>query len=263
MASSTAPRCVVLTHVYNEEYLMPWWLEHHARVFDHGIVVDHGSTDATAAIVRRVCPTWEVRRTRTETFGAAETDAELMDLEASLPEGTVKMVLTVTEFLMVRGRLADAFAGTEPRCVGIKPLAAVGQVAHPRSLAELLGGVTAVCPTARPGHRFVHSHATGRYGIGRHVTVLPWEPAGPDGPFLLWLGFYPWNDAFRARKAQIKDRIPQSDYARGLSYQHAWTLERQEEQKRRIEATSVPVAAFGPALAAALAALARTATVTT
>ena len=31
---------VVVSHFFNEAYLLPWWLRHHRDVFDHGVLID-------------------------------------------------------------------------------------------------------------------------------------------------------------------------------------------------------------------------------
>ncbi|MCA3390648.1 MAG: glycosyltransferase family 2 protein, partial [Roseomonas sp.] len=38
----------VICHFFNEAYLLPWWLKHHVPIFDHGVMIDHGSTDGSA-----------------------------------------------------------------------------------------------------------------------------------------------------------------------------------------------------------------------
>ena len=235
-------RSVVITHLFNEEYLLPFWLEHHGALFDHGVIIDHGSTDASKAIVARMCPTWEIRDSRLSSFGARETDQEVMEAEREFP-GWIKAVLTVTEFLMCTQPLADLFLpGSDPACVHMKPLAASGDLADPATLPDLLRGITRVCTTARPGSRFLHTHPDGRYYVGRHLTEHDSAPVDPErGPFLLWLGFYPWNDRFRRRKAQIGARIPQSDFEQGFSWQHAWDHARVLLQKERVDEASVPV----------------------
>jgi hypothetical protein len=29
---------LVVSHFFNESYLMPWWLKHHRETFDHGVI---------------------------------------------------------------------------------------------------------------------------------------------------------------------------------------------------------------------------------
>ena len=41
--SCKVPRLTVICHFRNEEVLLPFWLRHHALLFDHGILIDYGS----------------------------------------------------------------------------------------------------------------------------------------------------------------------------------------------------------------------------
>lgn len=47
----------VISHFYNEEYLLPWWLNHHKNIFDNGILINYGSTDKSVEIIKSICPT--------------------------------------------------------------------------------------------------------------------------------------------------------------------------------------------------------------
>jgi hypothetical protein len=87
----------VVCHFYNEEKLLPWWLEHHKHIFDHGIMIDYFSTDRSMEIIREVCPDWEIRYTRNKYFDSAPIDQEVMRIESML--GGWRMCLNVTEFL--------------------------------------------------------------------------------------------------------------------------------------------------------------------
>ena len=69
----------------NEEYLLPWWLAHHLPMFDHGIMIDCGSTDGSADICRTFAPNWRLVRSRLMTFAALSVDFEIMRYEAELP----------------------------------------------------------------------------------------------------------------------------------------------------------------------------------
>lgn len=51
----------IISHFYNEEYLLPWWLMHHTKIFDHGILINRGSTDRSVEICKLFAPNWEVR----------------------------------------------------------------------------------------------------------------------------------------------------------------------------------------------------------
>lgn len=88
---------VVICHFYNEEYLLPWWLKHHSRIFDHGIMINYASTDRSVEIIRELCPTWDIIPSRNETFDAATCDREVQDWEGIV--GGWRVALNVTEFL--------------------------------------------------------------------------------------------------------------------------------------------------------------------
>jgi len=71
----------VICHFYNEEFLLPWWLNHHRSIFDHGIMINYHSTDRSVEIIRELCPTWEIRYSRNIDFHAEKIDLEVMDYE--------------------------------------------------------------------------------------------------------------------------------------------------------------------------------------
>lgn len=90
-------RKTVISHFYNEEHLLPWWLRHHKQIFDHGIMIDYHSTDRSMEIIREICPDWELRYTRNKYFDSTPIDEEVMDIEKEL-EGW-RVCLNTTEFL--------------------------------------------------------------------------------------------------------------------------------------------------------------------
>jgi hypothetical protein len=95
----------VMTHFYNEEYLLPWWLNHHKKYFDHGIMINYQSSDNSVNLIKEICPTWEIIDTKNDSFGAAEVDKEVMDIEKSLSGW--RIVLNTTEFLIGDFSLLD------------------------------------------------------------------------------------------------------------------------------------------------------------
>ena len=36
-------KSTIIAHFFNEEYLLPWWLNHHKKIFDYGILFDYSS----------------------------------------------------------------------------------------------------------------------------------------------------------------------------------------------------------------------------
>jgi len=89
----------IISHFYNEETLLPWWLEHHKQIFDHGILIDYQSTDRSCDLIREICPTWEIRPSRNPNFAnSMAIDNEVMDIEKVL--GGWRIALNITEFLV-------------------------------------------------------------------------------------------------------------------------------------------------------------------
>jgi len=88
----------LISHFYNEEWLLPWFLNHHKTVFDHGIMIDYHSTDRSVEIIKEICPKWEIHKSKNTYFGWAEVDSEVCDYEKNI-QGW-RIALNVTEFLI-------------------------------------------------------------------------------------------------------------------------------------------------------------------
>ena len=228
----------VLTNVFNEEYLLPFWLEHHRKIFDHGIVIDYRSTDSSMDIVRKMCPTWEIRTTRNTHFCAHEIDTEFMDIESEL-DG-YKMVLNTTEFLITREDIRSLVLDDVNKAYAIQCLVACSKKEdiYPETLPELFGGIERV-QTENRGMRLLHSFPHGHYSVGRHIVTLPLTAFIPA--YISWFGFYPWNNRLLARKLQIKNNIPECDRRNGAGFQHFWETEEQVKQRDIYASESVPL----------------------
>ena len=95
----------IISHIWNEEYLLPFWLNHHKKHFDHGIIIDYHSTDRSVEIIKEICPTWEVVPSTNQRMGALVMDREIEDIERQHPGW--KMVLSTTEFLVGNYKMLD------------------------------------------------------------------------------------------------------------------------------------------------------------
>ena len=90
----------VISHFLNEELFLPHWLRHHVPMFDHGIMIDYGSTDRSVEIIRELAPHWEIRKTHNDRFMEPAITNEVAEIEKGLPPKYWKLVLNVTEFLV-------------------------------------------------------------------------------------------------------------------------------------------------------------------
>jgi 2-polyprenyl-3-methyl-5-hydroxy-6-metoxy-1,4-benzoquinol methylase/dihydrodipicolinate reductase len=92
----TRSRAVLVTHYTNDAAWLPFFVRHHAPMFDAAILVDVDSTDASAEIIRLQAPeSWKVvRKTR------ASIEEEIQHQEAQFPGGTWTVWLNVDELLV-------------------------------------------------------------------------------------------------------------------------------------------------------------------
>jgi len=89
-------KITVFAHVFNEELLIPYWLNHHKKMFDHGVIINYDSTDNTVNIINKICPTWEIV-TPTEPFGSCIN--QIHNLETQ--HDGWKITLNISEFLFI------------------------------------------------------------------------------------------------------------------------------------------------------------------
>lgn len=90
----------ILTHFYNEEFLLPLWLNHHRKFFESGILFDYGSTDRSVEIIRDICPHWQVRPSKNIYFDHIDCDIEIMEAESQLNPSSFRTSITCTEFIV-------------------------------------------------------------------------------------------------------------------------------------------------------------------
>ena len=100
---------ILFSHFYNEEYILPFWLRHHREIFDHGVLIDHRSTDRSCEIIRELVPHWEILPTEDEHWDIYYSDLMEMVHQEKRFEGW-KICLNTTEFLC-----AESLASVEAR----------------------------------------------------------------------------------------------------------------------------------------------------
>ncbi|MBA2125614.1 hypothetical protein DLM45_05165 [Hyphomicrobium methylovorum] len=231
-------RRVVISHFFNEAYLLPWWLKHHRDIFDHGVLIDYASTDGSADICRSLVPGWEVVQSENASFAAIMCDFEVMKHEQRFP-GAWKLVLNTTEFFVAPGlekmerllvqhdmtgvRLPGAvMIDTEPDVAPDPALPLVQQKSSGIWESEMdFKGLQIPGLTFPTRSRFYHRYEIGAYTPGRHSSQLPRQVNGSrDLGSIHWYGYSPWTNAFKARKLQISDRRDTFDVKNGFGAQH-------------------------------------------
>jgi hypothetical protein len=210
----------VIIHIYNEEYMLPFWLKHHKNIFNHGIIIDYRSTDNSINICKEICPTWDIITTRNEMFDAKNVDLEVMDIEDKI--SGIKICLNVTEFLFTLKPLIHYFKEDESLSYAIKVTSPYSvNTYYPENNHELFEDMLnedVFCHNDRD-YRQLHNFGNGAYSRGRHATSNPITNNDIE-LHIIWTGYYPFNELVLKRKLQIKNNIPESDKKLGIGYQH-------------------------------------------
>lgn len=229
---------VLIAHVYNEAYLLPWWIRHHVGMFDEGVIIDYASTDGSMDIVRKLAPHWKIMSSQHQAFDAMLCDQEVMAIERTY-DNHWKMVLNVTEFLCVRDMkswlasleqhgweaygirtaiMVDAISAESPDLDPDQPL--VSQRHHgyfeEQHLIELQPFFSRC--------RIIHRMEDGAYCMfGRHVSTHR-TYIHPAGALLKFCLYSPMNAAFLNRKLQIGDRVSAQDLKHNSNIHHRLDL---------------------------------------
>jgi hypothetical protein len=209
----------LISHIYNEEFLLPFFIAQHYKKFEQGIILDYGSTDGSLRILKELAPNWSIIDCSEEEFDALKLDALIHSIEEKI--SGVCLVLTTTEF----------FIG-DPRFI------TAGMVLPSYSLLRKQGE-----PEIQANQKFHEVYKTGispflevteenagkftrlmgrkirtsreKYPIGRHFEVLG------HAPFLIYrVANCLAADEMIRRRLQIQNKIPLNDIKLGLGVQH-------------------------------------------
>jgi len=224
-------RKTVISHFYNEEYLLPWWCKHHREIFDHGIMIDYASTDRSVEIIRELCPTWTIVPSRNKEFLALQVDEEVMDIMAYI-DG-YKMALNTTEFLI--GDLGFLDQPNAPSKVYMRCLAMVDPPGESEKIAnydiplleQKYHGLNFENSFNLRYTRLLHNSPE-PYEAGRHY----WVSHPEERLAVVWYGWSPYTEKLLARRRQIRNKMPSIDPSSRESIingvQHRWTPEEEK-----------------------------------
>ena len=237
---------IVLTHVYNESYLLKWWIPHHQKRFDHGIIIDYNSTDDTRELVKELAPNWEFIDSQYKMFGAVDNTNEMTFYEKLVQEkypGAWMISLTATEFFvgdtskLIPSSPQDLYVACDimvakPEEMFVEPdssISLIYQRSHGIPLefnentrnnwaaskfdrACAAAGLNSVMSQRlmRALHNFEYDYLQ-RLGPGRHA----WSEPSPDFR-IFWYGFSPITEGSIKRKLAVQNKIPQTDVQVGF-----------------------------------------------
>lgn len=212
----------IISHFYNEEYLLPWWLKHHKQLFDHGIMVNYGSTDNSVNIIKEICPGWEIIDSTNESFDAFLVDQEIERIERNVSGW--RITLNTTEFLFgdityldrLNIERADFFIASYP--IIESPATEFETFNHDQKLITSKNfGIDPYVSNSNFKIRRARklSNYFSNYPLGRH-----YESYNTKDFMILWYGYAPYNEELIKRKTQIQNKMPISDKVSGRGVQH-------------------------------------------
>lgn len=208
----------IISHFYNEEYLLPWWLNHHKKYFDRGIMIDYNSTDKSTEIIKAICPDWEIIATKNSHFDAGLIDREVEEIEKEVKGWRV--VLNTTEFIV--GHFKELSDAAEEKDILIPAYIMTDskqtQFTHPDPNLDLVKQRQHGA-SFREHFNFKHarkmSNYFSAYPLGRHYNRY-----NTDSFRILWYGFSPMNDELLKRKLQIQNKMSDQEKQSGLGSHH-------------------------------------------
>jgi len=219
------PKITCITNIYNEEYLLPFWLNHHKSIFDNIIILDHQSNDKSLEICKNIVPNCKIIKHPHNKFDIKEHDILLMKLEREI--SGIKIILNTTEFLFTTKPIRHFFKSSKKslQILCYSPYSL--NEYYPKNNYDLLLNLKnedVKFHHDREGGRYIHNYPDGKYVIGRHMTYNRFDKT--DEMFIIWFGYYPMNNMLLNRKLQIKKKIPESDrnpkpgFPNGFGWQH-------------------------------------------
>ena len=246
MLSSGRRPLLLITHFFNEEVLLPFWIRHHAPMFDMAILIDYNSTDRSLDIIRGEAPSsWRIVPSQNKFFMSINIDLEVMYYEKMYPTAW-KIALNIPEFLIhvnLNEMLSKLEASNGTMIVRFRSVIMIGNDSVPfKRYTHLLQQRTqyAQNPTA-PGERFgvtlfsrfMHRCSHDIYKPGRHMITeqnWQWAPVG----FIAKFQYTPWPEIM-SRKLQISRRILPEEFARGWATYHNVNAEQLKGNKRFVD----------------------------
>jgi len=243
-------QCLLVTHLWNDALLLPFWLKHHRHLFDHGVVIYYESSDSTREILEKEVPEWDVVEPWSKELISPDLDRQVQAIEAEDRfKGWWKMCLTVTEYAFTPNLKASLVPYVTENPAGIGFYASGwGLVDTPTQRSE---GLDLDIPillqrqygfemlkTTHPfhrngGRRFIHRGERGNYSVGRHYTYV--EGTEDHGCLRLVRLFYvPFDEAGIQRKLRMKENVSKYDVEHRHSAQHFMSRDEMEADYRRL-----------------------------
>lgn len=234
-------KTTVFCSFYNEEYLLPFWLKHHVRLFDHGIMIDWDSTDKSVEIIKQLAPHWEIHKSGFKHFHRSEAEACAHLHEKAVGDSSWKFFIGCTDFLFhpnLKGYLSALPSHVDG--VWLSPISPVDNVPNtpldnnvPLVLQKTFGHIGK--NEIRPTNKLIHRKKNGEWkGEGMHASYMKNTFVAED-IFHMHLKWAPWTPEFIKRKLQVQDKMTE-EYKKTVGVaEMGYHITTEEEQQKRFK----------------------------
>lgn len=228
---------LLITHFYNEELLLPYWILHHAPMFDNVILIDYDSTDRSVEIIKDLAPShWKVIKSKNKEFSALTIEDEIREYECSYPDNVYKVVLNITEFLVwpeMKHFLAKHNSTTKPIAIKLFCNDIIDDSLIPLDPdLPLIQQRNRYVKKEFDYSRFIHknTNSSGKvYGLGRHTTLIP-SINGINAILLKYL-YTPFPECID-RQMQFVSKQGTVDIQKGWGKQYQFSVKQINEKRK-------------------------------
>lgn len=204
----------IISHFYNEEYLLPMWLRHHKQFFDEGIMIDYNSTDRSCEIIKEICPNWKIVKTKNEWFSAEDIDREVMEYENNI-DGW-RIALNTTEFILGNFSLLNEVKSPLQLLIQSYTVLDIDRIDIDTTIPFFDNDIKYIIPEERLRRsRSLHNFKGNIYPIGRHYEQLN------NFEFIIFhFKYFPMNKQMIDRMLQIQHKCSPIDKQMGRGVEH-------------------------------------------
>lgn len=228
---------ILIAHFYNEEYLLPFWLEHHKKIFDKAILINSFSTDKSLEIINKIAPDWDVVNSADKKFNSESMEKFIIDIENNYQD-EVKIVLNISEFLIIKKfKKFKKLISQKNSAFWIQAAMMVDLENHEEEVVDLLKQKNTgfwhsdknlykinkkfTYADSNYRERLIHNFDNGMYLPGRHKSKLKnTKRMSRNIAYICWYNFSPWNKRFIERKLSFANTLSTNDKEKKHGFQH-------------------------------------------
>ena len=237
----------IISHFFNESYLLPFWLNHHKKIFDSGVLINHNSTDNSIKLIEKITPSWDLHNYKEKEFDSEKLNHMVQKYEKKIRR-QYKIVLNTTEFLIINdGEKFNKLVSRKGKnCFRFVSKIMIDEDVSKNKINDLLKEkkfgiwndeildkidlqkisdekVIKYVKALPQRYRFMHNYKHGKYLPGRHSSKLKFEDVNREVAYIQYYLLSPMNNEFIKRKTQISEKVSTDDKQKDRGYQHLYS----------------------------------------